>query len=134
MMAAFGGAFFTYFILQSACQRLRVELFRPAFKYIFIVSYIDVPEFVLRDCPLCQRTAVLVAKGCHERCYRIYCEGLAAKPHPTCSRQTAWVHLPELAEKEWNSQHDVPLPLFPDAPVMESNAEHAQYVMPLDCG
>ena len=78
------------------------------------VSYIDVPEFVLRDCPLCLRVAVLAAKGCHERRYRIYCDGLTAKPKPTCTRQTDWWHTPEAAETEWNLDHDVPLPLFPE--------------------
>ena len=97
------------------------------------MSYIDVPEFVLRDCPLCLRIAVLAAKGCHERRYRIYCDGLTVKPHPVCTRQTDWVHTPELAEMEWNSQHDVPLPLFPDAPVVESRAANAQFVMALEC-
>ena len=78
------------------------------------MSYIDVPEFVLRDCPLCLRGAVLAAKGCHERLYRIYCTGLTEKPLPTCTRQTDWVHTPVLAVSEWNSERDVPLPLFPN--------------------
>ena len=78
------------------------------------MSYIDVPEIVLRDCPLCLRVAVLAAKGCHERRYRIYCNGLTEKPTPTCTRQTDWLHMPELAVSEWNSDHDVPLPLFPE--------------------
>jgi hypothetical protein len=99
----------------------------------FNVSYIDVPEFVLRDCPLCGRISVLAAKGCHERRYRIYCSGLTEKPQPACTRQTEWWHMPEAAEIEWKSDHDVPLPLFPDAPVVESRAADAQYVMTLGC-
>jgi hypothetical protein len=78
------------------------------------VSYTDVPEFVLRDCPLCGRVSVLAAKGCHERRYRIYCSGLTEKPQSACSRETAWWHMPEAAEVEWNLDHDVPLPLFPE--------------------
>ena len=86
------------------------------------MSYIDVPEFVLRDCPLCLRVAVLVAKGCHERRYHIYCNGLTEKPKPACTRQTDWVHTPEIAVAEWNSDSDVPLPLFPDEPVAAPRA------------
>ena len=84
-----------------------------------IVSYIDVPVIVLRDWPLCLQVAVLAAKGCHERRYRIYCNGLTVKPQPTCMRQTDWVHTPELAVSEWNSERDVPLPLFPDQLLVE---------------
>jgi len=95
------------------------------------VSYIDVPEFVLRDCPLCGRISVLAAKGCHERRYRVYCSGLMEKPQPACTRQTAWWHMPEAAEIEWKSDHDVPLPLFPNAPVVETRDVGAQFVMTL---
>ena len=86
------------------------------------MSYIDVPEIVLRDCPLCLQVAVLAAKGCHERRYRIYCNGLTEKPQPTCTRQTDWVHTPEIAVSEWNSESDVPLPLFPEQPVAPARA------------
>ncbi|MBK9991638.1 MAG: hypothetical protein IPP19_13120 [Verrucomicrobia bacterium] len=47
------------------------------------------PNLVLRDCPLCLRVAVLAAKGCHERRYRIYCDASSYReaslhdPHPT---------------------------------------------------
>lgn len=76
------------------------------------VSYIEVPELILRDCPLCLRVAVLAAKGCHERRYRIYCHGLTDRPAPTCARQTDWLHTPEAAVAAWDSVADVPLPLF----------------------
>lgn len=86
------------------------------FAIAYTVSYIDVPELVLRDCPLCFQPAVLAAKGCHERHYRIYCSGLTIKPTPTCSRQTDWLYSPEIALREWNSDADVPLPLFDAQP------------------
>lgn len=76
------------------------------------MSYIDVPELVLRDCPLCSQPAVLAAKGCHERRYRIYCNGLTAKPTPSCKRETDWMFSPEAALIQWDSDADVPLPLF----------------------
>jgi hypothetical protein len=60
---------------------------------------------------------VLAAKGCHERRYRIYCDGLTVKPVPACTRQTDWMYMPELAVSDWNSDRDVPLPLFPEQPV-----------------
>lgn len=78
------------------------------------MSYIDVPEFVIRNCPLCGRASVLAAKGCNERRYRIYCSGMMEKPVASCERATSWWHVPEAAEIEWNSDRDVPLPLFPD--------------------
>lgn len=83
------------------------------------MSYIDVPELVIRDCPLCGRVSVLAAKGCHERRYRIYCSGLREQPEPACTRATAWWHMPEAAELEWNQDHDVPLPLFPEEKLTE---------------
>lgn len=82
------------------------------FALVFTVSYIDVPELVLRDCPLCSQIAVLAAKGCHERRYRVYCNGMTAAPAPTCTRQTDWMYTPEAAVMQWDSDADVPLPLF----------------------
>ena len=77
------------------------------------MSYSEVPDLVVHDCPLCGRVAVVAAKGCHERRFRIYCAGLAEKTEPACQRQTDWLHSPEAAVVEWDSTKDVPLPLFP---------------------